>query len=849
MARTKIDYGIDLGTTNSAIAVMNQGQTTIIKNEVQMDTTRSCVYFNKKKSIFVGEKAYNNASREAVKVFGARDRAPDAHTNSFLEFKRTMGTDQAYESSFMDRSFSSEELSAEVLKKLKNLITTEEISAAVITVPAKFEQHQVDATQRAAELAGFRYVELLQEPTAASMAYGIDGSKTDGYWLVFDFGGGTFDAALMRVEEGIIRVVDTEGDNHLGGKNLDYAIVDHILVPKLREQCALDRTLSDERKKKKLRDALKFPAEEIKIALSVHDQYDWCPEEPFEEDDDGEEIDVDIHIQDHDFLGAAGPIFQRAIDISLKLLRKNHLNGSDLETVILAGGPTLSKLFRAMIREQISEKIDTRIDPMTAVARGAALFASTKDIPLALQNRNRTKVQLSLKYPETTVEPVENLGVRVDREQTDGDFPAPLFIDIERSDKGWSSGKIAIEEDAEIIEINLEEGKPNGFRISLYDDKGTPYPCEPEQFTIINGFIPPKATLAFDRCINIFNTQNGREVLDTFQGLEKNQSLPAKGKGTYKTQRDIRPGMTEDVILLPIYDGDKGTRAIHNRPGGLIKITGDDIGEFLPKDSDVEITLEMDSSRRMTVSAYFPYIDETVEKGEGETEEYTATSFSDEDIDTEIKKAQQTLNMLQNELSSDSSERGRLDKLSTDLNEISELFDNGQGDRDTEDQVFRRLKELLRDMDEIQDGNQWPVALEELNVALETVSTTNKRYGNEDSAKIIKKMKENAKIAIADQNIELARELIEEIRTLDFAMIREQTGLWISIVKGYHEDFDMQPWKDRKKARLLIDEAINHINSGNPSKQLLEETVVKLFKLLPDAQEGFPEMNDSLLKK
>jgi molecular chaperone DnaK len=186
--RQKIDYGIDLGTTNSAIARMNSGEVVIIKSDDnQMDTTPSCVSFNKKKTVFVGQNAKNAIESEANSAFILRRQIP---SNGYLEFKRTMGTDHKYESVYMERNLSSEELSAEVLKKLSGYIRDEEVGAIVITVPAMFKQNQIDATQRAAELAGFRYCELLQEPIAASIVYGIKADASSGHWLVFDFGGG-----------------------------------------------------------------------------------------------------------------------------------------------------------------------------------------------------------------------------------------------------------------------------------------------------------------------------------------------------------------------------------------------------------------------------------------------------------------------------------------------------------------------------------------------------------------------------------------------------------------------------------------------------------------------------------
>ena len=848
MTRAKIDYAIDLGTTNSAIAVMTHGNIKIIKSDkLQKDTTPSCVFFNKKQTIFVGDDAYQGYKREAINAIknATQNNSKDFSLNAFIEFKRTMGTDKSYSSSHMDRSFSSEALSAEVLKKLKSYVTDEEINAAVITVPAKFLQHQVDATQRAADLAGFGYVELLQEPIAASMAYGIEVKVTDGHWLVFDFGGGTFDAALMKVDEGIIKVVDTEGDNQLGGKDLDYAIVDHILIPYLRDRYEIKNILSEDMSRTLLREALKFNAEEAKIVLSSKDSFGIYVDEPIGVDDKGEEIEIDLTVTLDDYEKAVKTIFQRAIDLTLKLLKNKNLKGSDLETLILVGGPTYSQPFRRMLVEQITPKIDTSIDPMTAVAVGAALFASTKDIPIDLQKRDRTKIQLILKYPETTVEIEENLGIRIGRGQSDGAVPKKIFAEITRSDKGWSSGRFEVEDDAEIITIQLNTGKPNGFAITLFDEKGTLYPCEPDRFTIIQGLKTPNATLPFDICIDALDTQLGKQRLQGFSELEKNQPLPAKGKNTYKTQKNIRPGNKQDIIRIPVFNGDHATRAIYNNPLATIVITGEELPDFLPKDSDVEITLEVDSSRRITLTVYFPYIDHTLQK---QAEHYTQKEFDADIIEAEINKAKQTLVMMEDELAS--LDADEVAKLNNGLNELSDLLESGRGDHNTKTKITERLRGLLKEIDKLQDKNEWPRVEEELNDALSHVEMTNERYGNEKTTKLLAQFEQQAQEITDNKNINLARELTSEIWALDFAMVREQVGLWISYIKGYDEDFDIHGWTNRNVARMLINEAIDNINTGNPSKEVLEEIVRKLFKLLPENTEPFIEkVDDELLKK
>src|SRR5690554_4075723 len=276
MTRTKIDYGIDLGTTNSAISRMENGEPTIKKNDTLKDTMPSCVYINKKKAIQVGDSAYNALKRDRLK---SMKDSEGFESNAFIEFKRTMGTDKTYPSSNFEKELTSEELSAEVLKTLKSFVKDENVNSIVITVPAAFKNNQKEATREAAKMAGFNHIELLQEPVAAAMAYGLDSKKKDGFWLVFDFGGGTFDAALLKVEDGIMKVADTEGDNYLGGKNLDLAIVDEIILPHIQENFSIDEILDDDNKKAAFRSALKFFAEDMKNNLSFNPSHNIYEEQ------------------------------------------------------------------------------------------------------------------------------------------------------------------------------------------------------------------------------------------------------------------------------------------------------------------------------------------------------------------------------------------------------------------------------------------------------------------------------------------------------------------------------------------------------------------------------------------
>ena len=842
MQRQKIDYGIDLGTTNSAIARLENGQIKIIKsNDGQMDTTPSVVHINKAKTMFVGLKAFNQIDADAKKAFKEfQNKGIDSGSNTFFEFKRTMGTDKKYLCPNIGKELLSEELSAEVLKKLKNFVLDETIQSAVITVPAKFRQNQLNATQKAAELAGFACCELLQEPIAASIAYGLDVKQMKGYWLVFDFGGGTFDAALMKVDDGIMKVVDTEGDNHLGGKNLDYAIVDNIFIPELKQKYKLVEVLKNDLGKNLLRNALKKSAEEVKVEFSLNDSASPYADD-FGFDDEGSELILDLNIDLDQYEEVISSIFQRAIDISLKLLERNNIEGSLLETILLVGGPTFSQTLRRMLKEQICSNIEILIDPMTVVAKGAALFAATKDIPENQKKRDFTKVQLTLKYPETTVETEEKLGLLINRELSSKALAGKLYAEIARNDNAWSSGRNEIVDDAEIFSLLLNSGKSNCFSIILFDERGNILPCEPSEFTIIQGLKVANATLPYNIGIDLFDPALGKIGVYALKGLEKNTSLPAKGKGIFKTQKDIRPGNPKDQLKIEIYEcgyKEDGSKKILNEFVGIKIISGEDLPQFLPANSDIEIVLEIDTSRRIKFSAYFPYLDETIEL---DVPEQRQAEFNADKLNSEIINAKELLSKLESDaILVDYNE---LSKMVVELNEIEILLENGKGDYNTKTQVMERLREMIKKIDHINEENEWPTVEDELNWLLERMRNNSQRYGNEKTKKQAEQIEIQSKSVIKQMNIKIAKEMMEEIRSFNFSLVRNDIGFWINYIKDFDGNFSSYQWINSSLARTLVDEAKQMI-STNPSKTKIEQIVRELFTLLPEKEKAVISEND-----
>lgn len=849
MGRMKIDYGIDLGTTNSAIARMENGQSVIKKTDVLKDTLPSCVSFSKKRSVTAGDSAFNSYKVDKLKSMRSNS---DNTSNTFIEFKRTMGTDKTYFSANMDKSFTSEELSAEILKKLKSFITDEDIKSIVITVPAKFTINQKDATTRAANLAGFEHCELLQEPIAASMAYGIDGKVQNGYWLVFDFGGGTFDAALLKVEDGIMKVFDTEGDNYLGGKNLDYAIVDELIIPYLKNNYSIESLLKLDLKREVLREAMKYYAEETKIQLSFKDQHNILSDlgDIPGEDEKGNELEIDINVSQADLSKIIGPIFQKSINICNELLNRNNLKGKDLDRLILVGGPTYSPILRNMLKEQVTEKVDTSVDPMTVVAKGAALYASTINVSeqVADLTRDKSKIQLVLGFEPTTVEMEEFVTIKIDYQKTSTNVPEKVFCEFSRSDKAWSSGKMEIDKMGVVIELKLLSGKANLFDILLFDEKGSQIVSEPNHINIIQGSKVGSAILPYHIGIEAKNRMTDKPGFTALLGLEKSKSIPVKGvKNGLKTQKQLRPGMKDDFFVIPIYQGEynaEGSRATNNEHVYDVIISGQDVPSLLPENSDVDITLLVDNSERMKMEAYFPLLDHTCEIE-------IPTNNVQKEIDanwlkSEINKAKQSMAMIKQEgIHKDLNE---LTNLSNELSELDKLLEQGKSDYDRKKQVLDNLKRVLKKIDHIQEDTEWPRVEEELKSVFYSLEETNRDLGNPETTAIVNQIKEQVPLIIKERNVKLAKELVENMRALGFSILDAGLGprLEIGFIHDFNQNFNTHEWSDRNKARLLINQGIQ-IAANNPTKERLRPIVIELFGLLPKAERAVIPGGENLL--
>ncbi|HEY6037546.1 MAG TPA: Hsp70 family protein, partial [Kofleriaceae bacterium] len=341
--------GIDLGTTNSAAAVFDGERVSVVRNAQGATVTPSVVRIDKQGRTTVGTRA---------RRFIEQDPA-----NTAAEFKRLMGTDRAIDFPAAGAKKKPEELSAEVLKALRQDIQDQlgvAVERAVISVPALFELPQSSATSEAARLAGFERVELLQEPIASALAAGWraddDGGGT---WLVFDLGGGTFDASLLETRDGLLRVVGHDGDNFLGGRDFDWVITEH-----LASQLSVVPSRKNPEHAAALR-ALRLAAEDAKIELSRGDRAQVTLAQPLALD--GQEVEVDLELTRATVERLCTPLVDRALEVCVRLLQANGLGPGKLAKIVLVGGPTVMPIVRQRVAAKLEAPIAEGHDPMTLV--------------------------------------------------------------------------------------------------------------------------------------------------------------------------------------------------------------------------------------------------------------------------------------------------------------------------------------------------------------------------------------------------------------------------------------------------------------------------------------------------
>jgi len=812
MNRSTIDFGIDLGTTNSAVAVLKGTITDIVKNNRDNDITPSAVYINKHGQIHTGLLAKNRLGDDL------------SEDDVYIEFKRRMGTAHKYQFKTAGKDMSPEELSAEVLKGLRGDVQQrlgEEINSAVITVPAAFEQKQCAATRTAGELAGLYQCPLVQEPVAAALAYGYQSDVTKEYWLIFDFGGGTFDAAIMKAEDGTIAVVNHGGDNHLGGSEIDWAVIEQIIIPEIAGQYNLPDFRRGNKRWRTALAKIKNSVELAKIQLSRSDTtyLEGC----HIKDADGEIVELEHKLTRDSLVSVAEPFIMRSVEICQRVLKEKNLAPSSIEKIVLVGGPTLAPYFREMLESELGITLDFSVDPLTVVARGAAVFAGTQRVEgKAAPKAAAGQYELDLRYKPVGVDddPTVRGAVKLEEGQSVDGFT----IEFANQQTHWRSGKVPLKANGRFrVDLLAEKGDKNDFSIELLDGTGTRQECVPDSLSYTIGLAISEQPIIHNISVALANNE-----ADVF--FKKGEPLPAKATRVYRSTHAVQKGSEDHILNVPVVEGEV-EMADRNPLLGKLTISGAQVRRDVPAGSEIEVTINMDASRIIRAKAYIPVLDEEYEavidyntatpdparlKDEYDQEIARLEALRDKADDADDADAESLLDAV------DSSDR---------MEAVERLVSAAEADPDAANNAEKRLLEMKVDLDKAENSLKWPALVAEANTALNELENLVDQHAPQQRDRF-EKLRGEVNELVEQKRAEALKKKMEQVMDLHREVLFDQPGFWLGFFNYLVED--RAKMRDQSAAERLINQGQRCIQRGNVPG--LRNVVAQLMGLLPQEE-------------
>ena len=585
---TVIEFGIDLGTTNSCIARWESGAVRVFQNNDQMNVTPSAIHILKSGRTIIGRRAHAALLTDS--------------DNVAIEFKRWLGQKDRKLFPSIGKEFSSEELSAEILKALREDVKRaigEEVTSAVITVPAAFGALQCEATARAAELAGLIEAPLLQEPVAAAIGYGIKPESENQKWLVFDLGGGTLDIAVVSTKDGRLNVLEHRGNNLLGGKDVDRLILEEVVIPALKTQ--FDVRSLDTGARSRLRSRLLAKAEEAKIDLSREEEvvislFDLGA------DDAGTPIEQEIAVTRARLATVMEHLLTQCCALVGEAIEGARIHAKDLDRILLVGGPTQSPVVRARLQSEFGIPVDFSVDPMTVVGRGAAIYAAT------LEKTHKAPI---LNSPEAVViklafEPVSaDLQPAVAGMVTSPDKAVQIKIDAEGG--GWTSGWLPTSGGFFETAVQLSPAEITTFWTYSRNLKGRLLDTQPSEFRIRHGLVPMAPPLPHTLSFELIGF-DGRPQLDPV--FPKGSPLPVEKTIRYRAAHSVSPDRPDSSLAIKLWEGEFLSDPDTNEWVCNLVLAHDGVKRAIPQGAEIEVDIKISASRLINVSAFVPVLNQ-----------------------------------------------------------------------------------------------------------------------------------------------------------------------------------------------------------------------------------------------
>ena len=825
MSTQNIQIGIDLGTTNSEIAINNKGNIEIVKNIFNDEYTPSVFGIGKSKNKVVGKVAYE-------KLY--KDTSPEEYLNNKGEVKRLMGTEDKINFPRLDQEMTPEQISSEILISLKEDISRKysdiETTAAVITVPAYFSVLQKEATKRAGNLAGFKHVVLLQEPIAAAIAYGFMNAANEN-WLVYDLGGGTFDVALISSNDGSLSVLGHNGDNFLGGKNFDFEIVDKVIVPKILEKYSLTDFNRGNKKYGSVFAQLKYKAETAKIYLTQ--QEDTIIEIENITDDNGNEIYLNIPFSRKEFELLIKPFIDKSIELSQDTIKEAGVKHSSVSKIVLVGGPTVIPYIKQRLESDLKIEVDTSSDPLTVVARGACIFGISQKIPKELLEEkseiDHSINKIRLNYETLTSETEETItGIIENLKNAEEEYSIQI-----QGDGGFFSGTKQKVKNGKFSEtVSLEKNKTSLFWVYLFDSQGNPMPTDPDSFSITHGLSVSGAPIPHSLGVGVATraytggkTTSLVEQFDVY--FEKNSILPLKGTKTYKTIRKLSKGDKDNALPIKVREGE----SLNPDQNGFVcdlKLTGENIPYDLPEGTEIEVTIAINESGEVSVEAFIPTIDLNFN--------VRATTYAEtlniETMETQLQEQSERAAKLEKTCTPEEKS-----KLSTLVNSVTNSLEAGKVDEDEKRKADKELKELKNKIDQFEKVKEFPqlkIEFTDLTTSMiefiDEIGDQKQRGIHVDQLNVLKA---EGHQAIENNDKILLSRVNEQLNDLRTKILYSNPATWVyqfdRLLKEDHQ------WISEKEAQYFLQKGQRAIETGDTDE--VQRCVRSLLLLLPVSEQ------------
>lgn len=817
---SNIEIGIDLGTTNSEVAIFDNGNIEIAKNIYGDSFTPSVFGVNKAGDEEVGKKPYEryfkNPSKQELQ-------------NNKPEVKRLMGTNDKVYFKRIDKDYNAEEISAKILESLKqdavrknNSINT---SAVVITIPAYFSTIQAEATKRAGVLAGFKYTLLLQEPIAAAISYGFGKNKNEN-WLVYDLGGGTFDSALISSKEGNLKVLSHSGDNFLGGKDIDALIVDKVIVPELKNKYDLEDFERSNSNYAIEFAKLKYFAEQAKIQLSASSEVN---------------IEIDLTIDDNEiyenisFTQAqleeiSSEIINRTIKLCQKTISDAGLKNESVNKIIFVGGPTQLPFIKKNLEEKLGIKGDTSSDPLTAVAKGACIFATSQAIP---QEFNENKIidentyELELKYESLTSDEDELITGLIPALKDDEN---EYYIQIQSEDNTFNSGRIKLKNGKFISNVEVKPHQLNHYWIYLFDNSGTPLKISIDDFSITHGLTisgaPIPHSVGVGLSIKDYSTGEYKQEYDKY--FDKNSILPLEKTVVYHTVKRLNKGSDEllaNALPITVYEGENPIPE-QNTFICEVSVSGKDIDFDLPEGSDIEVTIKIDESRTLTLEAYIPIMDKAFNARATVYDEEISVSKLQDNVNKEVDEVKEIEHLCSYE---------EKEEIYSQIQEIKTSLKSSQNDEDEKRKTNAKIKELQANVNELKANKNFDSIKATYEKHIVEIAELIEDCSNEDKKVSFKKrfeaIKRDGEKALQTNNVMLLNQVNNQLYSLGGSIVVSDDYTWVYWLNDLIKNPSIA---NNPECEPIINKSLQAAKDKN--FRVIKECVRELWEFLPSSE-------------